>query len=185
MRGPNGVVVATMGAGAFASTPQSAHRQAKRRWRMTYGLTGGISISSYSPINSLAASDAKAPPHCSHTLGVWSRNSSGSSASRRLCGSCPSFRPAGPRVLALFLFVRRGRLRRRARILIGSLKLEHQLDQLLFAQVLQISAVHRPKDSEIDAHGKGVGNCFARKISASRKWCSRLRCERNLVRVPT
>jgi hypothetical protein len=25
--------------------------------------------------------------------------------------------------------------------------------------VLQISAVHRPKDSEIDAHGKGVGNC--------------------------
>jgi hypothetical protein len=26
---------------------------------------------------------------------------------------------------------------------------------LLFAQVLQISAVHRPKDSEIDAHGKG------------------------------
>jgi hypothetical protein len=30
---------------------------------------------------------------------------------------------------------------------------------LLFAQVLQISAVHRPKDSEIDAHGKGVGNC--------------------------
>jgi hypothetical protein len=31
---------------------------------------------------------------------------------------------------------------------------------LLFAQVLQISAVHRPKDSEIDAHGKGVGNCI-------------------------
>jgi hypothetical protein len=26
--------------------------------------------------------------------------------------------------------------------------------------VLQISAVHRPKDSEIDAHGKGVGNCW-------------------------
>src|ERR1700722_14563585 len=41
----------------------------------------------------------------------------------------PQLRPAGPRVLALFLFVRRGRLRRRARILIGSLKLEHQLDQ--------------------------------------------------------
>jgi hypothetical protein len=29
--------------------------------------------------------------------------------------------------------------------------------------VLQISAVHRPKDSEIDAHGKGVGNCDARR----------------------
>ena len=77
----------------------------------------------------------------------------------------PQLRPAGPRVLALFLFVRRGRLRRRARILIGSLKLEHQLDQLLFAQVLQISAVHRPKDSEIDAHGKGVGNCRSARFA--------------------
>jgi hypothetical protein len=30
--------------------------------------------------------------------------------------------------------------------------------------VLQISAVHRPKDSEIDAHGKGVGNCVDGRI---------------------
>src|SRR6202046_913623 len=82
----------------------------------------------------------------------------------------PQLRPAGARGLALFLFVRRGRLRRRARILIGSLKLEHQLDQLLFAQVLQISAVHRPKDSEIDAHGKGVGNC-ASDIGLSHIYC--------------
>src|SRR5208283_1463631 len=67
MRGPNGVVVATAGAGAFASTPQRPHRQAKRRWRMTYGLTGGISISSYSPIKSFWASDGKAKPHCSQT----------------------------------------------------------------------------------------------------------------------
>jgi hypothetical protein len=29
--------------------------------------------------------------------------------------------------------------------------------------VLQISAVHRPKDSEIDAHGKGVGN-YERRV---------------------
>ncbi len=151
------------GAGAFASTPQSAHRQAKRRWRMTYGLTGGISISSYSPINSLAASDAKAPPHCSHTLGVWSRTH----RDRPQADGCAAHAPASPRraeSFALFLFVRRGRLRRRARIPIGSLKLEHQLDQLLFAQVLQISAVHRPKDLEIDAHGKGVGNCKCRPV---------------------
>src|SRR5664279_6377960 len=72
MRGPNGVVVATAGAGAFASTPQCTHRQAKRRWRMTYGLTGGISISSYSPINSLSTSDEKEPPHRSQALGMWS-----------------------------------------------------------------------------------------------------------------
>src|SRR5271165_1352504 len=95
IRGPNCVVVATAGAGAFAATPQCAHRQAKRRWRITYGLTGGISISSYSPIRSASASNGKVSPHCSQTLGMWSRNSSGSSESRRLCGSCPSFAPPG------------------------------------------------------------------------------------------
>ena len=35
---------------------------------------------------------------------------------------------------------------------------QHQLDQLLFAQVLQITAVHRTMDSEIAPPGKGVGN---------------------------
>src|SRR5580692_8968932 len=60
-----------------------------------YGLTGGISISSYSPINSRGSSEENPPPHCSQTLGMWSRNSSGSSANRRLCGSCPVFAPPG------------------------------------------------------------------------------------------
>ena len=32
---------------------------------------------------------------------------------------------------------------------------EHQLDQLFFAQVFQITAVHRPMDSDIAPHGKG------------------------------
>src|SRR3984957_19360894 len=166
MRGPNGVVVATMGAGAFASTPQSAHRQAKRRWRMTYGLTGGISIfvifADQFPRGvrreSSAALLAYARRGVAKLIGIVRKPT--------VVRLMPQLRPAGPRVLALFLFVRRGRLRRRARILIGSLKLEHQLDQLLFAQVLQISAVHRPKDSEIDAHGKGVGNCQADAVRA-------------------
>jgi hypothetical protein len=35
MRGPNGVVDATAGDGAFAATPHRPHRQAKRRWRIT------------------------------------------------------------------------------------------------------------------------------------------------------
>jgi hypothetical protein len=104
MRGPNGEEVATAGAAAFADAPHCAHRQAKRRWRMTWGLTGGISISSYSPINSIAASDAKVPPHSSQTSGLWSRTSSGSSASRRLCGSCPGFAPPG-RALSRFAFL--------------------------------------------------------------------------------
>ena len=54
----------------------------------------------------------------------------------------PGLRPARTRVLALFLLVRRRRLGRRARILIGPLKPEHQLDQLLFAELLQITAIH-------------------------------------------
>jgi hypothetical protein len=39
--------------------------------------------------------DEKDPPRCSQTLGMWSRNSSGLSASRRLCGWCPDFAPPG------------------------------------------------------------------------------------------
>jgi hypothetical protein len=35
------------------------------------------------------------PPHRSQRVGLWSRNSSGLSASRRLCGSCPGFAPSG------------------------------------------------------------------------------------------
>jgi len=31
---------------------------------------------------------------------------------------------------------------------------------LLLAQVLQITAVHRPMDSDIAPRGKGVGNCI-------------------------
>jgi hypothetical protein len=64
-------------------------------------------------------------------------------------------RPAGTGVLALFLLVRRRRLGRRARILVRALERQHQFDQLLFAQLLQITAFHQPMDSEIGARGKG------------------------------
>ena len=116
-------------------------------------------ISSYSPINSLAASDAKAPPHRSHTL-ACGRETHRIVRKPTLCAHAPAS-PRRAESSRAFPFCPSRRLRRRARILIGSLKLEHQLDQLLFAQVLQISPVHRPNDLEIDAHGKGVGNCSA------------------------
>jgi hypothetical protein len=70
----------------------------------------------------------------------------------------PGLRPARTRVLALFLLIRRRGLGRGARILIGPLKPEHQLDQLLFAELLQITAIHTPMDSEIAPPGKGVSN---------------------------
>jgi hypothetical protein len=66
-------------------------------------------------------------------------------------------RPAGPGVLALLLPVRRGRLGRRARILVGTLKPKHQFDQLLLAELLQISPVHPRMDPEFAARGKGGG----------------------------
>ncbi|MGD0184326.1 MAG: hypothetical protein ABSC25_03650, partial [Roseiarcus sp.] len=37
---------------------------------------------------------------------------------------------------------------------------KHQLDQLLLAELLQINPIHPAMDSEIAAHGKGVGNYF-------------------------
>jgi hypothetical protein len=37
------------------------------------------------------------------------------------------------------------------------LKLDHQLNQLVLAQALQISAIHAHMDSEIALPGKGVG----------------------------
>ena len=72
----------------------------------------------------------------------------------------PELRPARTRVLALFLIRRRG-LGRGARILIGPLEPEHQIDQLLFAELLQISAIHAGMDLEIAPHGKGVGKYLA------------------------
>src|SRR5208282_4985386 len=107
----------------------------------------------------MSASGDTDPPHSSQWVGPWSRNSSGLSASRRLCGSCPGFAPPGRGVLAPLLLVRRRGLGRRARGLVRRLKPEHQLDQLLLAELLQITAVHAAMDSEIAPPGKGAGNC--------------------------
>src|ERR1019366_1509775 len=81
----------------------------------------------------------------------------------------PRLRPARTRVLALFFLVRRRRLRRGARVLIGPLKPEHQLDQLVFAELLQISAIHSPMDSEIAPRGKGVSNYLSRDLDVQYK----------------
>src|SRR5271156_1449193 len=71
----------------------------------------------------------------------------------------PELRPTRTRVLALFFLVRGGWLGRGSRILVGMLKLKHQIYQLLFAELLQISPVHAAMDSEFSHRGKGVGNC--------------------------
>ena len=73
-----------------------------------------------------------------------------------MCGSCPGFAPPGRECLALFFLVGRRRLRRSARRLVRSLKLHHQLNQLVLAQPLQISAIHAHMDSEIGVPGKAT-----------------------------
>ena len=77
----------------------------------------------------------------------------------------PELRPTRARVLALFFLIRGGRLGRGSRILVGTLKLKHQIYQLLFAELLQISPVHSGIDSEFSHRGKGVGNCFKGAIA--------------------
>ena len=67
----------------------------------------------------------------------------------------PGLRPARTGVLAFLFLVGGRRLRRIARRLIRSLKLDHQLNQLVLAQALQISPFHEDMDSEIGLPGKG------------------------------
>src|SRR5665647_1404410 len=124
---------------------------------MTKGLTGGISISSYSPIKFIAEPGESAIPQLGQSVGLWSSKPSGLSASRRLCWLMPGLRATGTGVLPPFLPVRRGRLRRSPRRLVRPLELENQLDQLLTAHALQISPIHPDMDSEIANQGKGVG----------------------------
>src|SRR5271169_6069735 len=74
----------------------------------------------------------------------------------------PGLRPSRTGVLAFLFLVGGRRLGRSPRRFIRSLKLDHQLNQLVLAQALQISAIHAHMDSEIGLPGKG-----ARKSGAS------------------
>jgi len=60
------------------------------------------------------------------------------------------------------------RLGRRARHLVGPLKPENQLDQLLFAELLQITSIHSIMDSGIYPADKGVGNYWLGDLSGKR-----------------
>src|ERR1019366_3645834 len=68
----------------------------------------------------------------------------------------PRLRPARTSVLALLFLVRGRRLGRSPRRFIRPLKVQHQINQLVLAQMLQISPIHRRIDSEIATRGKGV-----------------------------
>lgn len=63
-------------------------------------------------------------------------------------------RTARTGILALLFLVGGRRLRRRARVFLGPLKLQHQFDQLLLAELLQITSIHAPMDSDFLCLGK-------------------------------
>ena len=67
----------------------------------------------------------------------------------------PGLRPARTGVLAFLFLVGGWRLGRSPRRFVRSLKLDHQLNQLVLAQALQISPFHEDMDSEIGLPGKG------------------------------
>jgi len=75
---------------------------------------------------------------------------------------------AGMGLLAALLPIGGGRLGRRARRLGRSLQLQHQLDQFVLAQALEITAAHDDKESARDAHGKRVLGPAAIPASTSR-----------------
>src|ERR1019366_77508 len=93
----------------------------------------------------------------------------------------PGLRPSRTGVLAFLFLVGGRRLRRSPRRFVRSLKLDHQLNQLVLAQALQISPIHAHMDSEIALRGKGVGKyrCFPlsswRVSSASKELSPRSR----------
>ena len=63
--------------------------------------------------------------------------------------------PARLRILPALLAVKRGRQRRSMRRLLRALQLQNQINQLILAQPLQISAFHASMDSGIRTFGKG------------------------------
>jgi hypothetical protein len=54
----------------------------------------------------------------------------------------PRLRSARTRIFTLLFVVGRRRLRRRARVFVGPLKLRRKIHQLLFAELLQIAPIH-------------------------------------------
>ena len=69
----------------------------------------------------------------------------------------PGLRPARTGVLALLLLIRRWRLRRSARRFLRSLQPQNQINQLVLAQPLQISPVHKPDGFRDRAVWQGRG----------------------------
>lgn len=76
---------------------------------------------------------------------------------RPLVALMPGLGPAGTRLLPPLLAIRGRRLGRGARSLLGPVQAQHQLDQLLLAQALQVTAAHPDRESAKPSDGKGGG----------------------------
>ena len=150
------ILVATAAAGAFICAPQCAQRQARAPMAHDIGLDRRyldlvvfpdqfhLGVGRHRPAAELAMSW----PVVVELIGIVRQPT--------IVRFMPGLRPARTRVLALGFLVGGRRLRRIARRFIRSLKLDHQLNQLVLAQALQISAIHAHMDSEIVTPWQGA-----------------------------
>ena len=157
MRGPKGVAVAAAGRRSLRAGAAMRALAGEASVANDMSLSGGISISS-----SRRSTPCRRRWKSRRTIRNRSACAHALRLDRRQDGGYVARAPASPRQdgrARASLLVRRRRLRRSARRFLWSLQPQHQLNQLVLAQPLQISPVHRSlSDSEISLPGKGVGN---------------------------
>jgi len=149
MRGPNGVCVATAGAGALTPAPQCAQRQAKARWRNDIGLDRRyLDFIIFADQFHVGVGATQTRRIARNELVCGRGSHRDCRPARRLCAHGRAFAPPGTGVSRVSLSVGGRRLRRSPRRFVRSLKLDHQPQlQLVLAQALQISAIHAHMDS--------------------------------------
>jgi hypothetical protein len=162
---------------ATTRAPQDGQQTARRRWRSIEGRNSGSSITSCWLTVSAGRAPGRPAPQRGHLLadglGGKSAGQAGAAA-RALVGTMideaieilaqraavafvTRLGPARPGFLPALLAVSRRRLGRSARRLGRALHPQHQLDQLLLRETLQLGAIHDLMDPEISATDKARG----------------------------
>lgn len=110
--------------------------------RRAKGRPGGLSISSYSPINARSATESKTATQQAQCDGAWSSKASGVSQSLRERPSCPGSAPPGFECSRLSLRSVEGGFEEVREVLSGRCHPQHQIGQFLLAKAFQIRAIY-------------------------------------------
>jgi len=127
-----------------------------------YGLTGGISISSYSPINSRGSSQENRR-HTARKRSACGRETRQDHPPTAVVRLMPELRPPG-REFSRFSFLSVRAAWTRFANSCRTLKLKHQIYQLLFAELLQITPVHAPWIQSFHIVARGWVNAQVRPV---------------------